>query len=69
MFEQLYTSSTDVGEKSAVLDALLMRDDVKTLLKLYRTETEPRLKRRMVQALSQMDSPEAQQAVIDILDK
>lgn len=68
-FERLYRESNDAAQKRTVAEALMVRGDAKTLIKLFRAEQDPALKRHMMQMLSHMDGPEAEQAVLDILDK
>ncbi len=69
VFEDLYRSAKDPLERDAVIDALMMRESAAVLVKLFRLETDPARKRRMLQALSQMESPEAEKLVMEILEK
>jgi hypothetical protein len=69
VLEQIYAGAREPAEKRALIEALHARDDAKTILKLFRAEQDPALKRHMVQMLSTMDAPEAQQMLLEILDK
>ena len=68
-FEELYRGARDGSEKDAVIDALQIRESATPLVKLFRAESDPARKRRMLQALSVMDSPEAEKLVMEILEK
>jgi len=69
VFEQLYRGAKDPMEKDAVVDALMVREDGALLVRLFRAETDPARKRRMLQALTVMDSPEAEKLVLEVLEK
>jgi len=69
VFEDLYRNAKEPQERDAVIDALQMRESAAPLVKLFRLETDPARKRRMLQALSQMESPEAEKLVMEILEK
>jgi HEAT repeat protein len=69
VYEDLYRNAKDAGDRDAVIDALQMRESAGVLVKLFRLETDPARKRRMLQALSMMDAPEAEKLLMEILDK
>jgi len=67
--ESLYKSGTDVRTREAVLEAFFVSGNAKRLIEVARTEKDPALKRKAVQQLSLMGSPEAQQFLIELLEK
>jgi hypothetical protein len=69
VFEGLYRDAKDPADRDAVIDALQMRESAGPLVKMFRVETDPARKRRMLQALSMMDAPEAEKLLMEILDK
>jgi hypothetical protein len=52
-----------------VLHAFFLSGDAKRLIEIARTEKDPALKRKAVQHLSVMGSPEAQQFLLQLLEK
>jgi hypothetical protein len=68
-FEALYRGAKDASDRDAVIDALQMRESAGALVKMFRIETDPARKRRMLQALSMMEAPEAEKLLMEILDK
>ncbi len=69
VFEELYREAKDPADRDAVIDALQMRESAGPLVRMFRVETDPARKRRMLQALSMMDAPEAEKLLMEILDK
>lgn len=65
----IYESSPDPKAKRAVLDGLMLRDDAATLIALFRKETDPALKREIVQKLSMLDSDEAADELARLLEE
>ena len=57
--EPLYASETDRRVREAVLQAFFVPGNAKRLIEIARTEKDPGLKRKAVQHLSVMGSPEA----------
>lgn len=55
-------------EKQAVIESLLMAGDAKGLIGLLEQETEPELRREMMQGLSAMDSEEATEYMFKMLE-
>lgn len=47
----------------------MIMDDTEGLIGLLKTETDPALKREMLQMLSHMDSEEADQYLFELLEK
>lgn len=54
--------------KEAVLDALFVKGDVKTLIGLAKAETDRKLRREIVERIATMDSPEAQSYMLTLLE-
>ncbi len=64
--KSFYTGGTDAGLRQAALEALFVQDNAKALIELYRAEKDPRLRREIVQRLSLMSSPEAEEFLFKI---
>lgn len=64
-----YQKNTDVETKRAVAQALFLANDAHDLVALARAETNPELKKYLVQQLSLMHSQEATQYMLEILNK
>jgi HEAT repeat protein len=56
-------------EKSAIIEAMLIMDSAEGLIGLLKQETDPGLKREMMQMLSHMDSEEADDYLFELLEK
>jgi HEAT repeat protein len=67
--ESIYKSGADVRTREAVLEAFFVSGNAKRLIEVARTEKDPTLKRKAVQRLSVMGSPEAQQFLMELLEK
>jgi len=58
--ESMYDSSPNQEEKIAILESLMLMDDAEALaLKILRTESDPELQRRAIEALGVMDATAA----------
>ncbi len=57
------------AEKGHIIEAMMIMDDAKGLISLLKTETDPGLKRDMMQMLTHMDSEEADQYLFELLEK
>lgn len=57
------------GEKGSIIQAMMIMDDAKGLIGLLKAETDPGLRRQMVQMLTHMDSEEAEQYLFEMLEK
>jgi HEAT repeat protein len=66
---EIYRGSSEVEIKRKVLEALMIQDQAKALIALFREEKNPELKRAIVQQLSLLDSDEAQQVLLDVLEE
>jgi HEAT repeat protein len=68
VLEQIYAASTDGATRHAVIEALFVGDEAAALIRLFRSEKNPELKRDIVQKLSLMDSPEASELLLKMLE-
>lgn len=65
----LYGSEKDLETRKAVLEALFVQDNAHALIEIARAEKDPILRRAAVEKLSVMDSREAQDYMLEILQK
>ncbi len=65
----LYSSEPDKQLKKAVLNAFFVQGNAQALIQIARTETDPELKRAAVSKLSVMDSKEAADYMMEVLQK
>jgi hypothetical protein len=63
----MYSSASDEQTKQAVMDALFINQDAKGLIEIARKETDPKMKRAVVERLSNMKSREATDYMMEIL--
>ncbi|HKD81633.1 MAG TPA: tetratricopeptide repeat protein [Candidatus Angelobacter sp.] len=66
---KLYSSQASVQAKKKVINALFLHGAGKEMVALARKETNPELKRELVQKMSLMDSPEVSDYMMEILNK
>ena len=66
---QIYTNEKDPEVRRAAIQSLFVEGDASDLVALARKETNPEMKRRIVQQLSVMDSKEARDYMLEILNK
>jgi HEAT repeat protein len=64
---ELYPEATQV-EKQAVIESMLIMDDAENLLKLLQQESDPELKREMLQLLTTMDSEASDDYLFEMLE-
>jgi HEAT repeat protein len=64
---QMYGEFSGTDDKRKVVEALMIQDDAKTLLELFRAEKDPAMKKAILQQLSVMDDPDATRAILDVL--
>jgi HEAT repeat protein len=57
------------GEKSAVIQAMMIMENAEGLLNLLKQETDPQLKREMLQMLSVMESETSDDYLFELLEK
>ena len=65
--QALYASEKDEAVKRAVIDAFGNQRNPKILIELSRKETDPAMKKRILERLSRMKSPEATEYFMEIL--
>lgn len=56
----LYTASTDLSTRKAVLEAFLIQDNARALIEIFNAEKDREIRRQIVQQLASMDSDEAE---------
>ena len=66
---KLYGSQAEVGTKKKVINALFLRAAGKEMVALARKETNPELKKALIQKMSLMSSPEITEYMMEILNK
>jgi HEAT repeat protein len=65
---ELYGASTTKQDKETIMEALMIQDAADELIQIYRSESDPELKRDAVQMLSQMDSDQVEAVLMEILE-
>jgi HEAT repeat protein len=65
----MYASDKDTEDRRAVIQALFLEDNAHALIAIARKETDPELKKDAVQKLSLMNSKEATDFMMEILNK
>ena len=65
----LYAGESDVTVKQEIMRALFIQNNAKTLIDVARKEKDPALKREAVQQLTRMKTPEAQEFLVELLNK
>ncbi|MCC6394977.1 MAG: HEAT repeat domain-containing protein [Bryobacterales bacterium] len=65
----LYASEKDYDVRKAIIGALRSQNSAKALVNIARAETDPRLKRVIVETLSRMKSKEASDYLVELLNK
>ena len=58
----------DMETRETVLQALMMMGDASTLIEIARNETDPRLKKKVIQTLAIIQSDEAREYLMEILE-
>jgi hypothetical protein len=66
---QIYRSETNHEMKNAALEGLFVDDDAADLVALAKSESDPQMRRRIVEKLAIMDSKEAKDYMLEILNK
>jgi HEAT repeat protein len=67
--EGIYSSDKDIDIRKAAVEALFIQGADHEMVQLARKETDPQMKRYLIQKLSLMDSKEAQDLMMEILNK
>ena len=65
----LYATEPEISVRNGILDALYSQGSVKQIVEVARKESDPELKRRAVQRLSNMKSKEASDFLVELLSK
>jgi HEAT repeat protein len=66
---QLYRRFTDRDTRRAVLDAFMMQDNAEALITIAREEKDPELRREAISRLANVDSDEATEFLLKILEE
>lgn len=66
---QIYNGSNDADAKKAAVEALFINSDAADLVALARKETDPQMRRNLVEKLSIMNNKEARDYMMEILNK
>jgi tetratricopeptide (TPR) repeat protein len=69
LLSDLYSTSKDRDVKVRVIDALFEQGDAKALVEMARRETDPDMRKRIVQRLSHMKAKEATDYMLEIINK
>ena len=69
LLASLYASETDKKVKEEIQRALFIQNNAKTLIDVARKESDPALKREAVRHLTMMKTPEAQEFLVELLNK
>ena len=65
----IYSTNNDLETKKEVVNALFLHGAGKELVALARKETNPQMKRELIQKMSLMKSPEITEYMMEILNK
>ena len=66
---QIYKSEQNVELRRAALDGMFVNDDSKDMIALAKAETDPQMKRIIIEKLSVMDSKDVRDFMLEILNK
>jgi len=66
---KIYASQADIATKKKVINALFLHGAGKEMVALARKETNPELKKSLIQQMSVMNSPEITEYMMEILNK
>jgi tetratricopeptide (TPR) repeat protein len=69
LLSDVYGSSKDRDVKVRVVDALFAQGDARTLVDMARKETDPAMRKRIVERLSRMKAKEATDYMLEIINK
>ena len=69
LLSDVYSSSKDRDVKVRVIDALSAQGDARTLVDMARKETDPAMRKRIVERLSRMKAKEATDYMLEIINK
>ncbi len=66
--ESMYSGATTEEEKTAVIESMMMLGNATGLISLFRQESDPGLRRQMMEMLTVMDSEEATEFLFEMLE-
>jgi tetratricopeptide (TPR) repeat protein len=69
LLSDIYVASKDQDVKRRVVDALAAQGDAKALVDMARKETDPEMRKRIVERLSRMKEKEATDYMLEIINK
>jgi tetratricopeptide (TPR) repeat protein len=69
LLSDVYTVSKDRDVKGRVIEALYSQGDARTLVDMARKETDPEMRKRIVERLSRMKAKEATDYMLEIISK
>ena len=69
VLSDVYTVSKDRDVKLRVIEALYSQGDARTLVDMARKETDPEMRKRIVERLSRMKAKEATDYMLEIINK
>jgi tetratricopeptide (TPR) repeat protein len=69
LLSDLYATSKDRDVKVRVIDALFEQGDARALVDMARKESDPDMRKRIVQRLSRMQAKEAKDYMLEIINK
>ena len=69
LLSDIYSASKDQDVKGRVVDALFIQGDATTLVEMARKETDPSMRKRIVERLSRMKSKEATDYMLELINK
>jgi len=69
LLSDLYSTSKDRDVKVRVIDALFEQGDARALVDMARKESDPDMRKRIVQRLSRMQAKEAKDYMLEIINK
>jgi tetratricopeptide (TPR) repeat protein len=69
LLSDIYAASKDQDVKGRVVDALYIQGDAKALVEMARKETDPAMRKRIVERLSKMKSKDATDYMMELINK
>jgi HEAT repeat protein len=69
LLSDIYVASKDRDVKGRVVDALFIQGDARALVDMARKESDPDMRKRIVQRLSRMKAKEAKDYMLEIINK
>jgi hypothetical protein len=69
LLSDIYAGAKDPDVKGRVVDAMFIQGDARALVDLARKETDPQMRKRIVERLSRMKAKEATDYMLEIINK